>query len=438
MSYFAAAIACLLIGLALMGSGFGLPAAEVGTPDTLVVVHVVVLGWLGLLFCGALLQFVPVLASTTLRLSWLAAPALAAVLAGLTCLVGGFLALGGHLDLDPALMLAGAVLLVTALVGLSTSFAATLLSQKAVDHSGRLVLLGLAALLVTVGLGSTFAGVLSGIIDGNWSVDLLAFGIPVHAASGIAGWMTLTAVGVSYRLFSMFMLAPEGGFSTRGLVAAAVAALAALWGGLVLSFFLSAAATVSGLLVTGLFALATLLYLSDLRNMYRVRRRKMLELNIVAGLWSAAYLVVGLALFAVDVVTEGDPAFVPAAFYALAMGWLSGLGLAQLYKIVPFLTWLEAYGPVMGRSSVPRVQDLVMESRARLWFIVYHAAVSVGIASLLLDAHIGFRAAAWGQFTAVIALAIEYARARRLSYAPDPVRLPEGAIRPHLIYANQN
>ena len=105
MAYFAASLAFLMSGLALMGCGYGLPTGALGTPETLAVLHVIAVGWLGLLFAGALLQFVPVLAATHLRLPWLAGPALAFLILGLALLALGFTGLSGritnHLELMP-------------------------------------------------------------------------------------------------------------------------------------------------------------------------------------------------------------------------------------------------------------------------------------------------------------------------------------------------
>jgi hypothetical protein len=435
MAYFAASLVFLFAGLALLGSGFGLPSVAPDAPDTLVVVHLITIGWLGLLFCGALLQFVPVLAATHLQFPWLAAPALLSLALGLALLVVGFLALGGHIEVDPAVMSAGGGLLALGFSCLGVSLAATVLSQKAFGIPGVLVLAGLSALAVTALTGNLFAGLLSGILDAPALAAALPDLIAYHAATGALGWMTITAIGVSYRLFAMFMLAPEGKDTNRTVVVMALSAL----GGLYLSFALGLFGSGKPGVVDGFAIVAAVAllgyYVNDVWHMFRTRRRKALELNSSAALVALGFLGLGIALLAGSVFLDIALPLEVAAFYILGMGWLTGLGLAQLYKIVPFLTWLEAYGPVMGRVQVPRVQDLVDERHARLWFGVFFLSVVAGAAAIVTDADLLLRAASWCQCAAVAALALEFLRARRLAYAPDPLRLPPGVTRPHLIYA---
>ena len=90
MSYFAAALAFLLAAEAFAVTGIGYPAAGLAEPATLVLVHLVAIGWLSLAMAGALLQFVPVLVSRPLAFSRLALPVLFALVAGLILLCAGF------------------------------------------------------------------------------------------------------------------------------------------------------------------------------------------------------------------------------------------------------------------------------------------------------------------------------------------------------------
>lgn len=434
MAYFASAIVSLMVGLAALGSGYGVPTAGLGAPATLAVVHLIAIGWLGILFCGALLQFVPVLAATHLRLPWLAGPALLLLIGGLVLLVTGFVAIDGELDIDLAILPVAGAGLVAGFSAVVVSLAKTILCREAVDAPGVLVLAGLAALAVTVGMGFAFAMALSGQFDLPLLSSVLPSLVPYHASSGLLGWMTVTAIGVSYRLFAMFMLAPENGNRDRAVARFAIVALLALYVGLVLEIVRPPHATVPSMLAVALAVALVAVYGRDVWRMYGARRRKALELNSMAGLAALLFLGAGTALLAFAVFSV-DASLAPAAFYLLGMGWLSGLGLSQLYKIVPFLTWLEAYGPVMGKSQVPRVQDLVDERHAKLWFGVFYLAVAAGAGAILIDAELVFRAASWCQCSAVLALAVEYLRARRLAYVPGNLHPPRGAARPHLFYA---
>ena len=434
MSYFAASLLSLATALLLMAFGFGFPSAPVEAADTLVVVHLLTIGWLGLLFSGALLQFVPVLVAAPARLPAVAGPALALVACGLASLLAGFLGLGGRIGADPLILAVGAVLLILGFGGLIASFATTILSVTTVDLSGRLVLTGLSAFALTIALGAamafSFAGLSMPLLD-----NLVAEGKPFHAALGGFGWMTVVAVGVSYRLFSMFMLAPEGvRASSRWVLGLALAALTALVAAAAMT-----AAVISGVPVLLAMALLTAaaaigIYLFDIAAIYRARRRKQLELNSIAGIAAAGFLPVALSMLAFSMLS-GDPSFYSAvAYYLLGLGWLSGLGLAQLYKIVPFLTWMENYGPVMGRAPVPRVQDLVDERHGGRLFVVWFGAVAAGAVALLAGSTVAFRLASLCQLFAVGGLMVEYGRARCLAYAPESLRHPDGGKRPRLIF----
>lgn len=431
MSYFAAACLMLVAGQGLMVAGYGYPFADIGAPETLVLVHFLAIGWLSLLMIGSLLQFVPVLTGRPLAGARFAAPMLGLLLAGLGCLIGGFVVLSGVVDLPLTLLPLGGGLLLAGFGLFAGQLAATFLSARPLPLPARFVAMGLAALIAAALIGSAFSAALSGLVE-SASIDrLVADGVGLHAALGLGGWLSVTAVGVSYRLFSMFLLAPDVDRRTSRLV----------WWGASLAVALVAAAAV--LMLSGLAGgtlafscallltlIAVVLYGADVLHIYRRRKRKQAELNIRASF-------AALALFALSVLFLNIPALrggeaVAAFVYLFVFGWLTGLGLGQLYKIVAFLTWLEVYGPVLGRAPVPRVQDLVDERRAHLLFRLYYGAVVVATLALVAGTTGLFRVAAAAQLLATFCLVREFIRARRLSIVPAALRAPAGMVRPHL------
>jgi hypothetical protein len=258
--------------------------------------------------------------------------------------------------------------------------------------------------------------------------------LPIHVIAGLGGWLSFTAMGVSYRLLAMFMLAPEPeGAASRATFRVGAAALAtAVLGGVAAICLNGGLAPV--LLAAGALGLAAVvLYGRDVVQLYRARRRRVIETNsrmaalAIASLGAAATLTV--ALLAVGRLD----AHVGAVVFLAAFGWLTGLGLAKLYKIVAFLTWLECYGPVLGRTPTPRVQDLVVEPRALKWFALHFAATWIGAAALLAGQAMGFRAAAAAMALATCGVVAQLVRTRLLADVKPALRLPGGARRPRLL-----
>ena len=98
-----------------------------------------------------------------------------------------------------------------------------------------------------------------------------------------------------------------------------------------------------------------------------------------------------------------------------------------------FLTWLECYGPVLGKTATPRVQDLVVERRAIKWFVLYFLAVWGATAALLLDRPLAFRVAAAVMVIATCGIIVQLVRARRLADVKPTLRCPTGVRPPRLL-----
>jgi hypothetical protein len=348
-------------------------------------------------------------------------------------LLAGFLALGGRLPAWHWLLPVGAFLLIAGF-GLTVLDLGLTAWQRPASPA-RFVLAGLASLCITVAFGAILALAHAGWA-GSIGQSMLASGVPLHAIAGLGGWLTLTAMGVSYRLLSMFMLAPDvdDRKSNMTLAAGALAIAIAAAGG-IFAIWLSVGlnAVLSVVAVLGL--VTTVLYGRDVIGIFKSRKRRQLELNTRMAVLSFVSLAATALLGLMLALSGAFAAQVGAFAFLTIFGWLSGLVLAKLYKIVAFLTWLETYGPVMGRTPTPRVQDLVSETRASKWFVIYHAAVWFGTLMLLIGQATAFRAAAAAMAIGIVGIIREIIRTRRLADVVSPMRLPDGACAPHLLFA---
>lgn len=433
MSYFAFAILSLLLAEVLMVAGVGFPNTALAAPQTLIVVHLVTIGWLSLLMCGALLQFVPVLVATKLYHNGAGLPALIALLLGLVALVCGFF----HLTTDWApplpLLIIGPVLLLVGFAIIIWDITMTLIAAPSVPVPARFVVTGLISLVFAASLGTIFAIVLDGSSQNPALLALTRDGVSIHVIAGLGGWLTFTAMGVSYRLLAMFMLAPElNGPTTRASLYLGSAALGiAIVGGIALLFVGHIALALLLALLVAIAGLAC--YGRDIVFLYRKRRRPIIELNSRM----AAFALVALALSVLFIVVLAASGLlvrnVAAVVFLVALGWLSGLGLSQLYKITAFMTWLESYGPVLGKAPTPRVQDLVIERHAYPWFYAYFAGVFIGTIALVVGFAPGFRLAAAIMFVGTLGIASQLWRTRRLVDVPAEKRYPQGTRQPRLL-----
>ena len=435
ISYFAAALAFLLAAEALAVAGLGYPAAGLAEPATLVFVHLVAIGWLSLAMAGALLQFVPVLVSRPLAFPRLALPALFALILGLILLCAGFATLAGWIEASLDLQPLGAAFLLCGFSLLGLMLVVTLLSARPIALFARFVLTGLACLAITALSGAAFATILSGHGDWLGTVALLPDGLPFHALLGFGGWLGLIAVGVSYRLFIMFMMAPEPpARRVRPVLLFASLGLGLAFAGLAAPFAGIEPGTVWIAAALAVLILAGAFYGRDILALYRARRRKALEINMLASIPAFGALGLGLALLPIAIVAHAGDVTDAQGMRDVVFGWLGGLTLAQLVKIVSFVTWLETYAPRLGRGPAPRVGDLVAMPRTGWWFLLYYGGVVLGVAALAIAAPTGFRLAMALCLAGTAGIVTELVGIRRLSQIKAAER-PPAHERPRLLAA---
>ena len=350
-------------------------------------------------------------------------------------LLSGFLALGGRLPPWLWLLPVGAGLLVAGFGLIAVDLALTVWRVRSPGGPARFVLVGIVSLCATAGLGTSFAWKLAGrggpaldshiavrrsasrhrrsgrLADHHGDGRELSFAFHVHAVSGHRRSQkhdyAPCSAGRDRHRHSRRLGSDRLRDGARGRAPSAAA--------------------------LGLATLA--LYGRDVAELYRSRKRRQLELNTLMATYGYASLLAVAALGAALAATGTFGRHVGAFAFLTAFGWLSGLTLAKLYKIVAFLTWLEAYGPVLGRMPTPRVQELVVERRAAKWFAAYFGATWIATVLLLLDEAWLFRVAALAMTLATAGIVLEFVRTRRLADVAGPMRLPDGANAPCLLHS---
>ncbi|MBB4279253.1 hypothetical protein [Rhizobium mongolense] len=436
MSYFAAALVFLLLAEAMLAAGLWKPSVDIGDPVTLIIVHCVTIGWLGLLMIGALLQFAPVLTGAGLATECFNLPALIAIVSGLAALICGFAAIKNGSSAAALIMPVATALLAAGLLGIGAVLFTGLWRERSAHAAAPFVLLGIVCLAVTVLLGVCFALVLSGVTDAPLIVNLALRAVPVHAGFGLGGWMSLAAIGVSYKLMGMFLLSPDtsrtrmvlaGGASTFLILGVALLCLLTRRDMIEALLFISAAVFLGTIAV----------YATEMRSLYRTRRRKTLELNSIGSIAAFVLLALSMAALVISMPLNADERIRAAIAHLFVFGWLTGLGLAQLLKIVPFLTWLEAFGPLLGRRPTPRLQDLIKERRASFWLGGFYLAVVSAAGSIAVNTDAGFQVSALAQLICSAGLIFELFQVRILAHV-DAVAKSSPFHQPGLLIAKIN
>lgn len=338
-------------------------------PHVLALVHIATLGWLTMIIMGASLQLAPVILLTPLRAARLARVQFPVYLIGVILLVSGF-----WLQRAPLLIVGGSIVVV-AVAHYVVIMAATLRGATSRPLTARYMAASICYLCAVVNLGLTMAlNFQFGFLSAPLARLLLA-----HITLGVVGWLTCTLIGVSYTLIRMFALVHDHDDALGRRIFALLN---------VGTLGLAVSAGFDWRLLEPLFGCALVgavwIYGYDVWRMMKLRRRRTLEVTqwhtFAAVTWLC--LVVSLGVCAL-LFGWRDPGVTTALALAAFAGWLGQSTIGYLYKIVPFLTWQTRYAPLVGKTKIPLMRDLIHERWAKATFWLLNVGLLGAVACAL-------------------------------------------------------
>lgn len=399
-THFFTALAWLAAGSAgLVVVAPELAAGNFLAPRVLAVTHLFTLGVLTTTIYGALNQFFPGalgIAIRSVRVAWWT---WGLHTGGVLTLVTGFWLW------RPPLLAIGWTLLLAGVYGASWN----LLPQRRRAPHGLLVGRYVAAAHIALGTAMLVAGVRIGNALGWWTADRMAV-LASHFHLAVFGFVVFTAVGVGSWMLPMFLLAARAPtWPLRWIGPVGMAGLAALTAGALGGW--SAVTRGGGVLVLT----SALLYLTQLGFYFRWRERRVVDPAMAHVGIGVVHLGVGIVLGAV-ILAGGTSARLWTAYGLVAVvGWLVLLVVGVMYKIFPFLLWMNLFGPRAAQAGGPTQQALTSAPLVRLSLGLLAPGVWALVAGTLLGRLAATAAGAWLFLAGALVVAGQYVRILLLS-----------------------
>ena len=343
--------------------------------ESLAVAHVFTLGYIAMAMLGALFQMLPVVMGTSLPQAERAAVVVHLMMTtGTLCLVFAFLLQ------TPALFTAAIILLVPVLVLFGAGVIMAVFRAGKIKTTARAVQLASFGLIVTALIGADLA---SG--HAFESVSLDRWLTNYHAAWGIIGWVLVLVIGISAQVIPMFLTTPPyPNLFNKSLAYLLMLLLGA--GSLLPWQSLQQACVV-------LVSILMLVYAGVTLHLLGKRRRK--RFDITNAFWRAGMLCLvlgaGTNVYSYSGGTLANADISILTGLLLLAGFAVSLINGMLYKIVPFLVWLNLRMPVvMGklkpgtRYYTPNIHEVISPWPMKLQFMFHVSGLLLLVASVFL------------------------------------------------------
>lgn len=348
-------------------------------PHTVALTHVGTIGVLLIGMLGALYQMIPVIAGSPVPAIRIAHGVQLFLLIGIAAFVWRLL--GG----PPFAMTLAGYSLGIAVLGFLLPVSWSLLNPATRNETtlGMRISVAVLAAIVIMGLITARGYAGSGFPEHRFLLT------QVHLTLGLTGWVGGLIMSVSWQVIPLFYVAPRTSRMTRQLMLGAFVIglglpFAAFWADGSAGTSLSPTRWAA---VASLPAALVVWLVHPLLTLHSIARRKRRRSDASLFFWQAGLsfglLLIPLATLACTTID---------ARWQLLFGWLAIWGWAgmimhgMLTRIVPFLVWFHRFAPLIGKSYVPSIRNLLSQRRIRIGFAFHLASAAMGATAIVTQA----------------------------------------------------
>lgn len=324
--------------------------------DSIIITHVLTIGFLGFIMLGSLTQMLPVLAGVIIPKVDLIAKLshIFLVLGTISMLFG--LALGSsYLEIAAILFLGvGFSMIITVI-----SLAIVKVKNFNPTVKGMATSLIFAIFTVLMGLFLLYTYV---------NEDLAAYRnmiANVHSVWGIFGFAGILIIGVTFQVLPMFYVAPKFKRFCKKRVVWLIS------GGLVIWLITSIFAESYSIIGKAWIALFFWAFSTTVWRKLSARRRPISDVTVWYWRVASAFLTLGSFLWIFDEYFKHE--YIVMVAILIGGGVILSIMIGMLYKIVPFLVWFHLNA--MGYMTIPTMNEMINKNLARAQFILFMASL---------------------------------------------------------------
>lgn len=341
----------ILAGILLIFSDTSILVNRYST-DSIIITHLITIGFFGLIMLGALTQMLPVLAGAKIP-----NVKVVAFLSHLFLVLGMFfMAIG--LEISNTILLSFASFFLG--FGFLIIISSLLYAIKGVYNftasiKAMLVSLSFAFIIVFMGIYLLYGYAVNDITYLHYIIA------NIHSSWAIFGFGGVLIIGVAFQILPMFYVAPRFKQFCKKRVVILISTGLILW--MLLNIYAPSYELYAKIwIVTFFWAFATTVWIK-----LNKRKRPISDVTVLYWRSASVSLTLGSFLWIFDEFFKHE--YIVMVGVLIGGGFLLSIMLGMLYKIIPFLVWFHLNA--QGYMSIPTMNEMINKNLAKVQYIFF-------------------------------------------------------------------